>query len=233
MAFTSSPGVAAISNQIQAWKPALDAKTIEGMIASCGDQNMPPFDSSFVNDMANHYWSGHTFTTKQIQVCIKILRKHERWFVPDLMTSEEYHKILDEQICSKVPLESLDYPTEIRYLGKNILALRCKFSPQIQKAVKRLDKHPGLPRERTFFQKESKLWIIHVTSENFDLVMKFIKDFKVSFDEPTVAFLAQCSDYKVLRSAAQVHEGDVNIIVRDDPLLQFWLETHISWTENV
>lgn len=204
------------------------------LVSLLGQGNMPPFDVSFVNDMTNHFWSGHSYTTKQVDVCVKILRKHKGFFVPDLMQEDEYEDVLETKRCERTPRESLDFPTEIRYVGKNILALRSKYSPQIVKVIKRLNDEQGLPSERTYFDREiTKLWYIHVTAKNLDLVMKMIKDFKIGFDESVVAFIAQCTDAKVMPSEVQMDGDQVNIIVRNDSFLQYWLENHISWTEDV
>lgn len=220
---------------ITTYKPTLGKKAIEPMIvALVGHGHMPPFDVQFVNDMSNHYWSGHSFTTKQIDVCVKILNKHKSYFVPDLMQDDEYDHVISEVICERTPRVSKEYPSEIRYVGKNILALRAKYSTQMHKVIKRLNNEQGLPSERTYFDREiTSLWYIHVTEANLDLIMKLIKDFKIGFDDSVVAFIAQCTDAKILPSEVQVDGDQVNIIVRNDPLLQYWLDKHISWTEDV
>ena len=195
--------------------------------------NIKANDASFATDMYRIYASGFSLTSKQLDVCMKILSKYRDDLIDVGINAGEFDRVFNGKICARPVRQSIDYPSEIRYLGQNVLALRAKYSPQIAKAVKRLDKPNGLLIERTIFSTNYRIWLIRITGENLDLVMKLIKDFKIDFDDTVVAFLAQCTDARTMPSEVQVKEDQVNIIVRNDLVLQYWLSTFMKWSEDV
>lgn len=191
---------------------------VEDIVEELMNKDLSPFDRSFINDMYSLVMRNFSFTTKQLDVIIKIIEKTRTEF-----TNINIDKIINEKPCRKPPKQSIEILPEVRYAGKNILLIRYKYSNAIIKAIQRL-KTP-----MDYFDKDNKVWVIHVVESNLSQIMKLIKDYNLSFDDQVVAFLAECDNSLRMQSIATVKDDEVTVIVRNDELLMTWLE----WADNV
>ena len=193
------------------------------------------FDRSFVSDMYDLDLSGKSYTTKQLAVCVKIITNHKYLFE----ASERIDDLIASQRCRRTPKLSIEVVDEVRYAGGNMLLMRTKFSSQRMKAFKQLNTSDNMLSSSgdvgdsgySYFDRNTKIWCVRVTPQNLGKVMKIIKTFDIKFDDAVVAFLTECENSRSLRSQASVDGDQINIIVRNDPILANWL-TQVSWEED-
>lgn len=191
--------------------------------------NLSSIDYSFVRDMHGLILANKPLTTKQLDVCVNILRKHKQALIDNQIPEHEILNVLGNKICQRPPVPSVEMINQVRYVGGNQLAFRTKYNQQIIKQLKQL-KNPldEIPQ----FNREEKIWLIEVSKNNLHKIMKIIKQFNIKFDDDVVAFLAQCDDSLTLPSHAELVDDKIQIIVRNDPVLDLLLKTELAWCEN-
>ena len=81
------------------------------------------------------------------------------------------------------------------------------------------------------FDRPSKIWIVDVTSDNFERVMDLIRRYKFSFDDTVAQYFVEASNAKGQPSKIEVVDDKLVIDVKDDDLLNTWLNA-IKVLEN-
>ncbi|NJO64306.1 MAG: hypothetical protein HC836_40905 [Richelia sp. RM2_1_2] len=204
-----------------------------------------PADRKFISDLCQRTKTGGNFSTKQAEIAKKIIRKYasafsqkrESNYAPQktyiMLTELEVHAVCDRSLFRIEPYISSNVPRIVRYLGHRKLGFQSKYSPQVIEKIKSLgdpinpSKKSGFP----YFNKKHKIWVVEVTENNLEKVMKVIKKFNFEFDEDTVQFLTDCTNSTTMQSTAEVKDNMIYITSQNNDLLARWVENILSIEE--
>lgn len=199
--------------------------TVSGKPVLIGDS----WDREFINNVCEHTRMGKALSTEQAKIATKIVNRYQ-WqlealgchmiSIEDLLKSPQYRKAL---------YESTIVPREVRWLGDSKLAFRCKYNTSIVNDIKKCRGVNHFASENfPHFNRDSKLWIIDVNSENLEKVMEVIKRYRFQFDSDVETFFLEAANSMGQRSEYTVDGDNLVINVRDDDLLCGWLNGIIT-----
>lgn len=211
-----------------------------------------PADYKFITDISKKTSQGKQISTKQAEVAVRILRKYVET-LPGRdnfhWTEEELRSSITAPIFRQVPYQSVPIRREARYIGNRKIALRSKYSPQIVKGIRNtLDKmclrsigsrnrtnhiHNNKQYDFPRFNKKHKLWIIEVTENNLDIVMRCIKKLNIEFDDSVVQFFMDCSNSTNEQTTIESIDNEIEIVVQNDEFLALWLDDEFKEKRSV
>lgn len=198
----------------------------------------------FILSVSKHVTEGRALSTKQAEIVLKIIGKLQSPLV-------DYGWLRDPDLTSmlaepqyKLPLyESIHIPKEVRYLGDNLLAFRCKTNGDLSMAIKNLGHPQSTPwlhrlhlssHERARqtivatnvrYDWYHKIWVVPVYRFNLKAITDLMATHRLKPDDITVEYLKaarRAFDKPAEVSVCDEHEA-ILVHVPDDPLLAGWL----------
>jgi hypothetical protein len=177
-------------------------------------------------DVAVHVFNGSAISTAQSVIVLKLIDRYKDLLVADGLQGSAIDQLLIMPQYEKQPYQSVDLPREVRWAGDNKLVFRCKYNQGVVEDIKRLKgKNSFAAVQYPIFLRDHKLWIVDVTGANYEQVMDVIKRHKFAFDDDVAQFFLDIENSKGLRSEIVTDGETIAITVRNDDLLNAWLNT--------
>lgn len=194
------------------------------------------YDRQFLWDLGYKVKNGHTFSSKQATLLVKILSKYKLYISTLGFDSYSLDNILQSPNYKNQPYESKTTKREVRYLGDNLIAFRFLYNPQIIDELKKIKatSSKGNDLESLFeFNGKHKIWLVEATKDNYQKIMKFIKSFSFYYEEDLEYFFLLCENTNNKNfSVNKIDDSNLyEIITINDRLLSFWLAYHIKMDE--
>ena len=191
------------------------------------------WDRQFISDIAKHTSSGSNMSTTQADVIVKLIDRYRLHLSSVGIREIELKHLLTAPIFRKNPYQSTPIPREVRYIGGNYLAFRCKFNSNIVDDLKLLRNDMRLLRyQYPIYNQEYKLWIVPISSLNLDRVMSVIKRYKFDFDSGVENFLLEVTNTIGATPTIDIVDDSIEVVVQDDILLAEWTKLMVGF-ENV
>lgn len=211
-----------------------------------GDVFNDPWHRDFIQSVCKYADEKRSLSTKQAEIVIKIIDRIR----PEIMsfgwaTQQELSNLIADPTY-RVPLyESSNVPREVRYLGDNLLAFRCKANKVLTDRIKTLDnaaktgwldgtldnfnlaKDPRGPAValKARFDWLHKIWIVPVYRFNLESIAELIADQRFNMDQETANYL-RLAHKSLDQSSLFAIDAENKIILAnicDDPILSGWI----------
>jgi hypothetical protein len=183
------------------------------------------WDRRFLSDVAEHSRNQKAISTAQSAVVLKLIDRYKDHLVCCGLTTSELDQLLAFPRFAIPPYQSTLLPREVRWAGDNKLVFRCKYNAGIIEDIKKLNGNNIFsPNYFPTFTKE-KLWLVDVNSGNYQKVMDVIKRHRFSFDDTVAEFFMNIENSSGRRSEVIVDDGNITIVVRNNSLLNAWLNS--------
>jgi hypothetical protein len=183
---------------------------------------------SFISSVTTYVQGDRPLSTNQSRMILKLVAKVKPHIVNDgLCSAYEIGQLLTYPQHRQPPYESSQIPREARYLGDNLLGLRCKadgiLAVRIKNlAVRKINPTGSIPR----FDWPHKIWIVPVHRYNLCEVQMLLREHRFHLDNATTIYLDRCH-----RSANSVstfmladHEpGTLIASIHDNDILAGWV----------
>lgn len=182
------------------------------------------WDERFIIDVAAHVKEDKPLSTAQGDIVVKLIGRYRRQLELLGFASGDIDVLIQHPTYRTPPYQSTQIPREVRWVGNNTLVFRCKFNRAIVDDIKKLRGSNYFAKQTPYFNQDHKLWVVGINSTNLDRAMDLIKRHKFSFDDDVAEFFMHATNARDQRSSASVVDGAINIEVRDDDLLNAWLD---------
>ena len=182
------------------------------------------WDRRFISDVAEHSRNGKAVSTAQSSVVLKLIDRYRDHLSVRGIARTEVDQLINFPQYARPPYQSTVLPREVRWAGDNKLVFRCKYNAGIIEDIKKLKgTNHFLPHHYPMFFREQKLWIVDVNSGNAEKTMDVIKRHKFDFDDAVAQFFLDIENGKGRRSEILTDGESIQITVRNDDLLNSWL----------
>lgn len=182
------------------------------------------WDKRFILDVAQHVDNGFAISTAQSSIILKLIQRYRDHLIADGVLEAAVDQLLAFPQYAKPPYQSVDLPREVRWAGDNKLVFRCKYNQGVVEDIKRLKgTNHFLSLNYPVYVREHKLWVVDVNSGNHEKVMDVIKRHKFAFDDTVAQFFLDIENSKGKRSEISVQGDNIMVTVRNDDLLNSWL----------
>lgn len=177
---------------------------------------------NFLEDIYDRYSAGRlkALSSKQINIMVQIFEKIYAELDPMFHTGI-LRRILNNPQTRLLRYDSFDIPSEVRYLGDDMLGFRFKMNPKIKEDIKEAIGYND--KEETGYNDYYKIWIIKVNSHNLDKVTNIIRDHEFHFDDTVVEFLVEISNDKLSPFTFEVKDAYIIADIRNNKFMKFWL----------
>lgn len=194
------------------------------------------YDRQFLWDLGYKVKNGRTFSTKQAILLLKILKKYKLYVSTLGFEIYSLDLILDNPEYKNQPYESKVTKREVRYLGDGLVAFRFLYNPQLVDEIKKIKSITSKQQDietRFEFNSEYKIWIVEITNENYQKVMKFIRSFRFGYEEDLEYLFLLCENTKEGQMYINKIDGEDKheIIIINDKLSSLWLQYHLEMEE--
>lgn len=157
-------------------------------------------------------------STKQSEIICKNAQRYSSSLATAMRKSrEDINKAIAIPVHRQQPYQSANVPREVRYLGMNKLAFRCKRDPTVVADLRALGvKQPYVHQKSplgttaTWFS-DQKVWVISIVNDNLEQVMDVISRHKFHFDQITAEYLTLCENSKMQISTAVMDDDEQNV----------------------
>lgn len=194
---------------------------------------------SFITSVAAQCDAGRRLSTNQSRIVLKIIQRVSSALIGyHIATEGDVEQLLSNPQYRLELYESAPrVPSEVRYLGNNLLGFRCKadehLTTKIQEAGVLVEHiHSSYPtyrayhvRSRSRFNWALKIWIVPVYSSNLATIRRLISD-HFQTDQSVRDYLNLCEHSIDVCSTAILLDDDPPILVAnicDNALLADWM----------
>lgn len=188
---------------------------------------------SFIFSVARQVTDGRALSVNQTRVALKLIQKAMPYiFKCGIASADDIRDLLTYPRYRKPPYESTKIPREARYLGDNLLGLRCKYDTAITAQIKNLaytkvtdELSLTPPCSRARFDWAYKIWIVPVHHYNLSKIMVLLREHRFHLDQMTTDYLKQCKESIGQPSVvAFIDEGSaLRAHVRDQDIFADWI----------
>jgi hypothetical protein len=190
----------------------------------CPDFLQTDWDKKFIQSVGQAAYSERPVSTAQSASCVRLIKKYKQQILtmPDGPSEAEIDRILISPKHAVEVYQTLDYPREVRYLGQNTLAFRCKSDDNLKLAIKRLG---GREFGAISYHFDSKSWIVQVHSKNIARVKEIISYFDFNFDDDVIDFLTEMTNTDQISAAeTDIELGIIAVDIPDCPQLVWFIK---------
>lgn len=187
---------------------------------------------SFVQSLNKSVEAGRALSTEQSRVFVNIVK---RYHTAGVFEDNGYR---DEAIINFIasprhrqsPYLSTNVPKEVRYLGDNKLGFRCKWIDPIVLDIKALANKgkdsSWKESQRPYWNRQGRMWIVSVTADSYEAVMKIIGKHDFNYDDAVAEYLALASNSKGQESTFiyDPESGKIVANVCDNDILDGWIK---------
>lgn len=176
--------------------------------------------TNFISNVVMHVGNGSPLSTKQSEIICKNAGNYASTLAKVMRVSrDDILNALSSPRCRQTPYQSANVPREVRYLGMNKLAFRCKRDPTVIADLRDLGvKQPFVHQKSQLgttstWHSEHRIWVVAVVNENLDAVMEVIRRHKFNFDNDAAEYLTLCTNSKNHISTAIMDDDEENVYV--------------------
>lgn len=201
------------------------SQSFDGLLHGAWYQN-------FIASVAQHICNDRALSSNQSHTILKLVRRVRSQLIKLGTDAAELDRLLAKPEHRQPPYESSRRPREARYLGNNMVALRCKVDGLLIAHIKALGMDEGLThcngilRSRPRFEWTQKLWIVSVHRYNLQSLRTLLQEHRFHLDQILIDYLALCQASVDQSSTITRMDDDVLIAnVCDDDILASWMTT--------
>lgn len=182
------------------------------------------WDRRFVEDVAGHIAAGQSISTAQGELAIKLIQRYRDHLIVAGFQPAAVDSLIQAPVYARTPYQSVNLPREVRYAGNNKLVFRCKFNGGVVEDIKRL-KGTNCFTDVIYphYNREHRLWIVDVNSDNWEKVMDIIKRHRFEFDETVTEYFLEVANSFGEKSSATATQDSIEIVARNDEFLASWI----------
>lgn len=188
----------------------------------------------FVLNVAQYTGTGKPLSTEQSRIILKLIRREQEWLVQRGTCPAELASLLRVPTYRQPPYPSANVPREVRFLGGNLLGFRFKRNDAIVQALRMTQGPEDLRLTEIWFHREHRLWVVPVTRESLDSVMRVISEHRFDFDDGVAEYLMLCTNNRERPTAVMV-DRDLGVIAGQVYNCEFtaWWMQHVVGGEPV
>jgi hypothetical protein len=191
-----------------------------------------PWTQKFVESLQGSVKSGRALSTEQGRVFLNVLRRLKRQCGGPVsgMSAELLDQFLLAPRFRNPPYQSTPVKKEVRYLGDNKLGFRCKRSDEIMHDIKAMSNRgrdsTWKEQHRPYFNRQHKLWVISITADTYQSVVKLIGSHGFDADDAVIEYLALADSSRGQASTFVLDDTTGSIVVNicDNPVLESWVK---------
>ena len=188
---------------------------------------------NFISSVTQQVLDGRALSVNQNRVVLKLIRKASPYiFEYGIASADDLQRLLDYPQYRKPLYESAKVPREARYLGDNLIGLRCKYDSAITDQIKtlaynKLTDETSLtpPCSRARFDWSYKIWIVPVYHYNLSRFMSILRENRFHLDHITSDYLRLCRESVGQSSVVEFidNASTLRIQVRDQDIFADWI----------
>jgi hypothetical protein len=179
---------------------------------------------SFISSVTQHVRAERALSSNQSRVILKLIAKARSYLVEYAIASPtEIDHLLHAPQHRQTPYESAQVPREVRYLGDNLLGVRCKADAVVASAIKALGTGQV---QRPRFDWTYKLWIVPVHRVTLSRLRALLRNHRFHLDRATTDYLDLCETSIGQPSSFMFADATHTTMVAnicDDPVLAGWI----------
>lgn len=176
---------------------------------------------NFIASVAAHAQAGRALSSKQSQAVLKFISNVRQHIIDGgLASADEIKCLLTFPEHRRPPYDSWRVRREARYLGDNLLGLRCNMDSALNARIK------TLAGQKARFDWTHKIWIIPVQQCNLLDVQAMLHEYRFALDQRAAEYLNLCqaSAGQATTVAFVEHDRSVLLVtVRDQDILAGWI----------
>jgi predicted transcriptional regulator YheO len=184
----------------------------------------------FVQSVDKSVEAGRPLSTEQSRVFMNIVKRYHKKGIFNIMRNFDIDSFIASPRHRQQPYASTNVPKEVRYLGDNKLAFRSKWIDEIVNDIKSLSNkskdYSWKEYQRPYWNSQGRFWVVSLTSDNYNSVMKIIADHDFHFDDAVAEYLALASNSRGEKATFVLDAESGNIIanVCDNEILESWIK---------
>jgi hypothetical protein len=184
------------------------------------------WDQEFIIDMHCHVVDKRPVSTAQGAIILKLIKQHRHYLEGAGLASGDIDALLASPVYRITPYQSTVLPREVRWLGGNSLAFRCKFNQNVVDDIKRLRWNNPLSTGQgsPHFAQNVKLWIVHVTEDNIEQVMSVIQRHRFAFDSDVEQMFLRIVNAPRNRGTIELKDDTLTVEVSNDFFMHTWTQ---------
>lgn len=186
----------------------------------------------FIQSLNKSVEAGRALSTEQSRVFVNIVR---RYYEHGILRDSGYrHEALENFIAAprhrQPPYPSTNIPKEVRYLGDNRFGFRSKWIDAIVHDIKALANKGSDASwkefQRPYWSRQARMWVVSVTADNYDAVMKIIGRHGFDYDDAVAEYLALAANSKGEKSTFIYDPESEKIVANicDNDILDGWIK---------
>ena len=188
--------------------------------------------AKFVRNVSDYTRTAKPLSTEQSRIILKLIRREKEYLVNHGVDARELNSILLSPEYRQTPYPSANVPREVRFLGGHFLGFRFKRNDEIVAAIQATMPRDDLRLTDIWFHRAHRLWVVPVTRENLDGLMRVIREHRFSIDDDVVEYLTLCENNRK-RAPAYVADRDLGVIagqIYDCEFTAWWTEHVLGGT---
>lgn len=191
---------------------------------------------SFLSSVSTHVLANRALSSNQCRMITKIFSRVRHHIVEHkLASADDVNDLIAAPNYRQPPYESSQQiPREVRHIGDNLLAFRCKADSLLTGRIKGLGRTSEVIdsenlfvlRTRPRFDWTYRVWIVPVHRYNINAIQLLLRDHRFHIDPVTLAYLRSVRDDNGLASTFRFGDAEQSIIiaeVRDNDILAGWI----------
>ena len=186
----------------------------------------------FVISLDTSVNSGRALSSRQAEVFLKTVHNVRPYIRENVagLSLELLDCFLTSPVYRQPIYVSQPMRKEVRYLGDNKLGFRCKRADDILHDIKQLSDRGTdscwKQHQRSFFDRQNRLWVVSVTRDTIKSIMNLISRHNFEFDEAVADYLllATNSANEASTFVLDPTTGDFVANICDNPVLDAWLK---------
>lgn len=186
---------------------------------------------SFISSVAEHIRAERALSSNQSRMILKMIEKSRAYIASyNIASAAEIDHLLAVPEHRRTPYVSAQVPREARYIGDNLLALRCKADGLLTTQIKALGNPPvtseTLMRARPRFDWTHRIWIIPVHHFNLTAIRALLHEHRFRTNQLTADYLDKCAVSVNQPSTFAFADADRTMMivnVCDDYILAGWI----------
>jgi hypothetical protein len=153
---------------------------------------------SFISSVAQHIQAERALSSNQSRTILKMIDKARAYIVTyGIASAVEIEHLLAAPRHRRTPYVSAQVPREVRYIGDNLLALRCKADGLLTAHIKALGNPPitseTLMPTRPRFDWTHRIWIVPVHHFNLPAIRDLLHEHRFHTNRATADYLDLCA----------------------------------------
>lgn len=187
------------------------------------------WNRKFIESLNASVSARKALSTQQSIVFLRVVRRmFEGGFLSEEFNHGDIESLLMAPRHRKPPYPSSNIPREVRYLGENRLGFRCKRADDLVRDIKNLRNRGRDSAWKAYhepvFNRQGRMWVVGVTEDTYEYIMKIIAEYDFDFDDAVVEYLALCDNSRGQPSTFvyDPESGKIVANVCDNGIIEGW-----------